>query len=386
MTRGAALLALAFAAGALTSAALGEQSTPPSDKVYRALDVFAEVYGHVRREYYRPVDDAELVYGAIDGMVDRLDEHSEFMTPESYRRMREETQGRYGGIGVEIALKNGHLVVVAPIAGTPGERAGLRSGDVIAAIDDEPTKPLTVTDAVRKLRGEPGSRVRVRVERAGAEPRTVEIVRERIRIVSAEGKLLGDGYGYVRVRVFQYDTTDRLSAELARLRAEAKGDLRGLVIDLRNNPGGLLAESISVADLFLDSGEIVRTASKRPDGGHSPRRWTASRRGTGPREPLALLINQGSASAAEIVAGALQDHRRALLVGRTSFGKGTVQSLVDLSDGSGLKLTIAQYITPAGRMIDQTGLAPDVELALEAVDEDAAIGLAVDLLKAGRAP
>lgn len=361
--RAGLLAAAAFGAGVF----VGQLTEGPPlaeasrrDRTYRALDVLTEVYGHIQRNYVEAVEPDALVYSAIDGMVGALDPHSEFLTREDKETLRRQSRGEFPGVGMEIGLRDGELTVIAPLVGAPAAHAGLRPGDAIRAIDGRSTRGMALGDAVRLMRGPAGSVVELTVARGEAPPFTVKLERAVVRIDPIEARLLPDGSAHIRVRTFQRDTEDRLRDELVRLRADAGGALPGIVLDLRDNPGGLLSQAIAVADLFLAEGEIVRTRSR---GGSPGRTWAAGPLGTLPPVPVVAVVNAGTASAAEIVVGALQAHRRAVVVGTPTFGKGSVQSIYDLTDGSGLKLTVAHYYTPDGRSIQATGLAPDVYVA-----------------------
>ena len=327
---------------------------------WRALDVFAEVLAHVESLYVDRVPDRELVYGAVEGMLARLDPHTAFLRPEVHRAMREETSGEVEGVGLELAVRDGQLTVVAPLAHSPGERAGVEAGDRIVAIDGAPTRDVSATEAARRLKGPAGTTVRLSVVRDGAEaPRSFALVRDRIRtqtldwrIVDRERRLV-----VVKLRLFQERTDRALKRALDAARADVGGEIGGLVLDLRNNPGGLLDQAVHVADRFLADGIIVSTDGRE---GRAAEVQRAHEKDTEPRYPMVVLVNQGSASASEIVAGALQDHRRAKVIGTTSFGKGSVQQVIDLADGSGLKLTVARYYTPLRRTIQDRGIVPDV--------------------------
>lgn len=357
--RALTLLLLAAALAGALAAHLIRPAEANRDATYRALDVFTEVYGHIGRNYIEEVEPERLVYAAIDGMVDALDPHSEFLTPEQKAAFRTQTRGRFPGIGMEIGLRDDTLTVITPLQGAPAAAAGVRPGDQIRAIDGHSTRGMTQSDAVRRIRGPAGTVVELTLQRGDAPPFTVRVERQVVVVEPVEARLLPDGSAHLRVRAFQHDTEARLRAEIERLRAEAGGELPGIVLDLRNNPGGLLSQAIGVSDLFLSAGQIVRTRTRGGGG----RTFDASPLGTLPPVPLVAVVNAGTASAAEIVVGALQAHRRAVVVGTPTFGKGSVQSVYDLTDGSGLKLTVAHYFTPDGRSIQARGLAPDVFIA-----------------------
>ncbi len=334
---------------------------------YQDLQLFTDVLTIVRRSYVEEVSVKELIYGAIDGMLLSLDPHSGFMPPEIYQEMKLDTQGQFGGLGIEITLRDGLLTVVAPIEDTPAARAGLQAGDQILKIDDRFTKDIVIMEAVRLMRGEPGTNVALTVMRDRFDkPKVFTLIREVIKIKSVKASTLEKGFGYVRLAQFQERTSQDLSTALAALHSENGDNLRGLILDLRNNPGGLLEQAVEVVDLFLPEGMIVYTKGREAD---AQMEFTASPSGTEPNYPLVILINGGSASASEIVAGALQDHGRAVVLGSQSFGKGSVQTIIPLSDESGLRLTTARYYTPRGTSIQAKGITPDIEILAAEVKE-----------------
>jgi carboxyl-terminal processing protease len=323
---------------------------------YKKLNIFARVLTYVENNYVEYVDESKLVYGAIKGMMDTLDPHSTFMPPDQYRQMKVETQGEFGGVGIEVEIRGGWITVVAPLEGTPAQKAGLKSGDVIEAIDGKSTRGMRLHEAVRAMRGARGTRVKIKVHRPREKKRlTFDIVRDIIKIVAVSSKTIAPGIGYVRLKRFQERTDRQLKRALSQLTKDRK--MKGMILDLRNNPGGLLDQAVRVADLFLEKGLIVRTTGKR---GRMTEEEKAHSKGTFKGFPMVCLVNEGSASAAEIVAGALQDHKRAVVLGTRTFGKGSVQTIIDLEDGSGLKLTIARYYTPNGRSIQEQGIDPDI--------------------------
>ncbi|ABC80445.1 S41 family peptidase [Anaeromyxobacter dehalogenans] len=357
-----AVLALAFFAG-LVADRSASAARRAASRPYRALDVFADVLGHVESSYLEPVDERELVYGAIDGMMARLDAHSAFMRPEVFEQLRDETTGEFDGLGLEVALEDGVLTVVSPMAESPGERAGLRPGDRILAIDGASTHELGLAGSIRRMKGAPGSQVVLEVDRAGfTAPQRLTLVRERVRTQSVDLRVLdaGRGYLYLRVKAFQERTDRALAKALADGREALGGEIRGLVLDLRNNPGGLLDQAVRVADAFLAEGIIVSTEGRDRREVEVQR---ARPKGTEPGYPMIVLVNRGTASASEIVAGALQDNGRAVVMGTQTYGKGSVQTIVELEDGSGLKLTVARYYTPRHRSIQELGISPDVVVA-----------------------
>lgn len=352
-------LLVSFGAGGLCTASMGTAWASG----YRSLDVFARVLAHVENSYVDEIDDTRLIYGAIKGMLSVLDPYTIFLAPDELATIRDDTAGEFGGLGIELSEQEGEagLVVVAPLDDTPASRAGIQAGDQILAIDGEPTEGMTIHGAVKLTRGSPGTKISLRIMREGfTAPRTFELRRAVVRLQSVEARLYPDGYGYVRIKHFQEKTDDALGKALVRLRKEnGDKDLKGLVLDLRNNPGGLLDQAVRVADRFLAKGVIVSTRGR---GGRPMEIQRAHQAGTEPNYPLVVLVNEGSASASEIVAGALQDHGRAVVMGTNTFGKGSVQTVIDLEDGSGLKLTIARYYTPKQRSIQGVGIVPDVHV------------------------
>nr|WP_224367059.1 S41 family peptidase [Hyalangium versicolor] len=347
---------VALAAGLLLVAATARADR--EDDTYKSLEVFARVLSYVENNYVEPVDSRRLMHGAIKGMLETLDPHTLFMPPEIFKEMKIDTSGEFGGLGVEIARKGERIVVVAAIDDTPAARAGLRPGDEILRIDDDSTQGQDLAWALQKMRGPAGKRVLLTIMREGfSAPRELAIIRDHIRIVSVEGALYG-GIGYVKVKNFQDRTDLYLRKELDRLRGLNGGkELRGVVLDLRNNPGGLLDQAVAISDRFLPGNLPI--VSTRGRNGANATEERSKDRDTEPNYPLVVLVNAGSASASEIVAGALQDHGRAVIMGSQTFGKGSVQTVIELEDGSGLKLTIARYYTPSGRSIQERGITPD---------------------------
>jgi carboxyl-terminal processing protease len=355
-------LATAFFAGLAVDHVASAAKRSPTQP-YKPLDVFADVLAHVENSYVEDVVEKDLVYGAIDGMMSRLDPHSVFMRPDVYRQMRDETTGEFDGLGLEVTIQDGELTVVSPVVESPGERAGIKPGDRIVSIDGMPTKDMNLTDAIRKMKGPAGTKAVVEIMRAGfASPQKLVLVRDRIRTQSVDMRILDPDrrYAYVRIRAFQERTDRNLMKALDEARAAAQGQIRGLVLDLRNNPGGLLDQAVRVSDVFLSSGVIVTTAGR---GRRNVEVERAHEKDTEPAYPMIVLVNKGTASASEIVAGALQDHGRAVIMGTPSFGKGSVQTIIELEDGSGLKLTVARYYTPKNRSIQELGISPDVFVA-----------------------
>src|SRR5690348_14780628 len=355
-------LGVAVVGGAAT--ALPKKYSP-----YHKLNIFTRVLSYVENNYVENVDQDELIYGAIRGMLETLDPHTSFLKPDQYREMKIDTSGQFGGVGIEVEMRpvgdnsrDNVLTVMSAIEGTPAAKAGITTGDQITRIDDTPTHSMRMDDAVQKMRGKKGSPVTLAVVRPGSkgwkEPRVYNLTREIIKIENVVAKTLEPGYGYVRLKQFSENSYRDIEAALDKLEKESPGGhLRGLVLDLRNNPGGLLDQAVRIADDFIDQGLIVRTEGK---GGRIIDEEKAHSRGTRLGFPMVVLVNGGSASASEIVAGALQDHQRAAIMGTQSFGKGSVQTVIELDDGSALKLTIARYYTPAGRSIQEHGITPDI--------------------------
>jgi carboxyl-terminal processing protease len=355
------LCGLVLAAGAGVASAGAD-----IDGTYKKLRVFSQVLTYIQQNYVDELDGDELVYDAVTGMLSGLDPHTTFMRPAEYEKLREDTAGEFGGLGIEVGAarrEGGDVIEIQVVhADSPGAHAGLKAGDKILAVDTESMRGKPLEASVRLMRGVPGTRVVLTVERKGWDrPREIPLVRRQVRVPSVDWDDLGNGVSYVRIRAFQERTDQELAHTLAdaRKRARAQGrDLpAGLVLDLRDNPGGLLDEGVRVADRFLGTGIIVTTQGRNP---RNTERETARPEGTEPDYPLVLLVNDGTASASEIVAGALQDHKRAVVVGTRTFGKGSVQTLFGLDDGAGLKLTIARYFTPSGRSIQDVGIQPDI--------------------------
>jgi len=322
---------------------------------YATLEIFAKVLYQIDQYYIEPVDIKELIYGAVQGMVERLDPHSLFMPPDDYREVKEDTTGRFIGLGIEVAKKDGQLIVVSPIEGSPAQRAGVKPLDQIVAIDGEPTLSMTLAEAVKRLRGPRGSRIELTFRRHGnPDPVPITLIRDHIHKRAVSGRMLNKTVGLIRIRSFQEKTASETFSAISSLRAKGA---TGYVLDLRDNPGGLLDEAVAVSDLFIDDGVIVSIVSRTEPKVEVKRALPNS---PFTISPLVVLVNEGSASAAEIVAGALKDLHRAVIVGARTFGKGTVQNMIELDDGSGLKLTIAKYLTPNGTNIHHVGIEPTV--------------------------
>ncbi len=348
---------------------VGSSAKAASSDTYRQLNLFGDVFERVRADYVEKPDDSKLVESAINGMLAGLDPHSSYMDPKSFRDMQVQTRGEFGGLGIEVTMEDGLLKVVAPIDETPAAKAGVMANDIITKLDDEQVQGLTLNQAVEKMRGPVNTKIKLTIMRKGQDkPIDVTIVRDVIRVKSVRSHTEGDDVGYIRVTQFNEQTTDGLKKAIADLTNQLGPDkVKGFVVDLRNNPGGLLDQAISVSDAFLDRGEIVSTRGRNAE---ETQRFNARPGDLTKGKPLIVLINGGSASASEIVAGALQDHKRATLVGTRSFGKGSVQTIIPLGAGNGaLRLTTARYFTPSGRSIQAKGITPDIEV-LQDVPED----------------
>jgi len=351
---------------ALAGNAFAEANSKPTLPLEHIL-AFTDVFSHIKEGYVEPVDDQTLLKNAIKGMLAGLDPHSAYLEPAEASDLRANTSGKFGGLGIEVSMENGFVNVIAPFDDTPADRAGIKAGDLIIRLDDTPIKGMTLNDAVKLMRGEPGSKVLLTIVRDGEEkPITVTVVRDVIRITSVRSRLLEPDYGYVRITQFQSPTPDNLSRKLAQLEKENKAPLKGLVLDLRNNPGGALDAAIGVSDAFLTDGLIVSTDG-RIASAKSKHNATATDLMKG--APIVVLVNGGSASASEIVAGALKDHKRAIIMGQPTFGKGSVQNVIDLENRHSLKLTTARYYTPSGASIQARGITPDIVLQNVTVSE-----------------
>jgi carboxyl-terminal processing protease len=325
------------------------------------LRTFAEVLDRIKAAYVEPVDDKTLLENAIKGMLSNLDPHSAYLEPDAFRELQESTSGEFGGLGIEVGLEDGFVKVVSPIDDTPAAKAGIEAGDLIIKIDGQPTKGLSMMEAVDKMRGKPGSKILLTLIREGGKPYDVELTRAVIKVKSVKSQLLEPGYGYVRITQFQINSGEEVGKALAKLKKDNDGKkLNGLVLDLRNNPGGVLQAAVEVADHFLDKGLIVYTKGRIAN---SELRFSADPADISEGVALVVLINGGSASASEIVAGALQDHKRGVVMGTDSFGKGSVQTVLPLNNERALKLTTALYFTPSGRSIQAQGIVPDIEVA-----------------------
>ena len=364
-----AWLAAPVAGAALLVGALAWSAPQDQNRgdVYRQLELFADVLSRVEQDYVTPIDERTAMEAAINGMLASLDPHSSYMNADEYRDMQVQTRGAYGGLGLEVTVDDGVVRVVSPIDDTPAARAGVQAGDYLTAINGQSIVGLALNDAVQRMRGDPGSTITITLAREGADPRDVTLTREIINVRSVIGRVEGGDIGVIRISTFNERTDALLQDALHQIRAQAGGHLRGVVLDLRNNPGGLLDQAIDVSDAFLDGGEVVSTRGRHPE---DIQRYNARRGDDLQGIPMAVLVNGASASAAEIVAGALQDRNRALVVGTTSFGKGSVQTVIPLQGGrdGALRLTTSRYYTPSGRSIQGEGITPDMEVSARRVD------------------
>jgi carboxyl-terminal processing protease len=339
----------------------GWERTVQATETYEELKTFSEVLTQIQKHYVEDAKVKDLVQGAIRGMLSTLDPHSAYMTPEMYKEIQVETKGEFGGVGIQIGIKDNRLAVIAPIEGTPAQKAGIKAGDFITKVNDEATKDLTLMEAVQKMRGAKGTKVSLTIQRDGVtDPLVFTMIRDTIRIESVRSRVLDTTIGYVRLTQFQEQTGKDLTKALKQFRDQK---LMGVVIDLRNNPGGLLTAAVEVSEQFVPPGKLIVSIKGR-DGKKDE--YFSRAKDLLDDHPIIVLVNEGSASASEIVAGALQDWGRAVVVGTTSFGKGSVQTILPLGDGSGLRLTTAKYYTPKGRSIQSTGIAPDIVVKTQA--------------------
>jgi len=342
-------------------------ATSNTTETYKQLNLFGDVFEKVRTEYVDDVADDTLVEGAINGMLTALDPHSNYLNSKNFNDMKVQTRGEFGGLGIEVSMENGLVKVVSPIDDTPAARAGLKPGDLITHLNGDPVQGLTLPEAVEKMRGPENSEISLTIRREGREPFDVKLVRAKVRIQSVRSHLEGSNIGYIRVTTFNEQTDVGLNNAIKKLKEQANNKLIGIVLDLRNNPGGLLDQAVAVSDAFLDKGEIVSTRGRRSE---DAQRYNARPGDIASGLPVAVLINGGSASASEIVAGALQDHHRAILMGTRSFGKGSVQTIIPLAGRGAMRLTTARYYTPSGRSIQAKGIDPDIVVEAAKITKD----------------
>jgi len=370
MIRKASLLLAGASLGAIIAVTLtqtqflaGSAANAASADTYRELNLFGDVFERIRSDYVETPDDAKLIESAINGMLAGLDPHSSYLSPKNFQDMQVQTSGKFGGLGIEVTMEDGVVKVVSPIDDTPAARAGILAGDLITALDGEPVEGLTLNEAVDKMRGAVDTPITLTIVRSGVDkPFDVKLVREEIVVQSVRSRQEGD-VAYIRITTFNEQTFDGLKSAIEKLSADIGPDkVKGYIIDLRNDPGGLLDQAIAVSDAFLDQGEIVSTRGRHAD---ETQRYNARAGDLAAGKPVIVLVNGGSASASEIVAGALQDHRRATILGTRSFGKGSVQTIIPLGTNGALRLTTARYFTPSGRSIQAKGISPDIEVLQE---------------------
>jgi carboxyl-terminal processing protease len=344
-----------------------KKKSADDNNIYKNIELFTKVLSIVKRDYVDNKTYKNLIYGAINGMLSSLDPHSSFLNPDSFKEMQVETTGEFGGLGIEITIKNGILTIVSPIEDTPAYKAGVKAGDKIIKINGESTKNMTLMDAVKKLRGKKGTKVTISIFREGLKKlKDITIVRDIIKIQSVKTKMYENNIGYVRITQFQERTASSVIKALDKFQKKF-GTVKGIILDLRNNPGGLLNQAVKVSDIFIKKGKIVYTKGRVPN---SQMEFYANNDGNEGNYPMVVLVNGGSASASEIVAGALQDHKRAIILGTQTFGKGSVQTIIPLDDGSAIRLTTAKYYTPSGTSIQAKGITPDIIVKQKKIAED----------------
>lgn len=356
----AALTAVLLLAGGAYAQNKKDAKAPADDKdTYEMLNLFGEVLERAKMSYVEEVSDKQLIESAINGMLVALDPHSSFLDGQSFKYMNEQTKGKFGGLGIEVTMESGIVKIVSPIDDTPASRAGLKPGDYITAIDGQQVAGMSLNDAVDKMRGKVGSKVKLSIRRINAKPFDVTLKREEIKIQSVKSDIKQNDIAYIRITSFSEDTDKMVEKALQKAQEKTGNKISGLVLDVRNNPGGLLDQAVSVSDLFLEQGEIVSTRSRNAA---DTVRYSAKKGDIAKDMPIVVLVNDGSASASEIVAGALQDHKRAVIMGEKTFGKGSVQTVIPLGDYGAMRLTTARYYTPSGRSIQATGIEPDIEV------------------------
>ncbi len=377
MMRKTSLILLSAAAGAAATlfltqpraSLMGTSARAAAADTYRQLNLFGDVFDRVRSDYVEKPDDSKLIESAISGMLTGLDPHSSYMDAKSFKDMQVQTRGEFGGLGIEVTMEDGLIKVVSPIDDTPASKAGIMANDIITNLDDEAVQGLTLNQAVEKMRGPVNTKIKLKIMRKGQDkPIEVTLTRDNIRVRAVRARVESNDVAYIRITSFNEQTTEGLKREMANLTGQIGADkLKGYILDLRNNPGGLLEEAVSVSDAFLDRGEIVSTRGRNAE---ETQRRTAKPGDLAKGKPVIVLINGGSASASEIVAGALQDHKRATVIGTRSFGKGSVQTIIPLGSGNGaLRLTTARYFTPSGKSIQAKGITPDLEALQDVPDE-----------------
>ena len=360
VTRNLPMLMIGVVLGLFLTVGQGVFAEKKSTLPLEDLRTFTEIFDKIKNDYVEPIDDQTLLENAIRGMLSGLDPHSSYLSPDDFQDLQAGTSGEFGGLGIEVGMENGFVKVISPIDDTPAQRAGVEAGDLIVRLDDTPVKGMTLNDAVKIMRGKPGSEIVLTIIREGQDqPLELTLIRDVIKVTSIKSRTLDEGYGYVRITQFQSPTGENLRQGVSRLKSDNGGSLLGLVLDLRNNPGGVLSAAVSVSDAFLKKGLIVYTEGRLAE---TKLKFNAKPTDVLNGAPLVVLVNAGSASASEIVAGALQDHKRAVIMGTTTFGKGSVQTILPMENKSALKLTTARYYTPSGKSIQATGIIPDIVL------------------------
>ncbi len=355
-------LSLGLAAGVLVTLSTSVLAEEPKQPLpMQELRAFAEIFGRIKENYVEPVEDKVLLEHAIRGMLAGLDPHSSYLNADEFSDLQEGTSGEFGGLGIEVGQEDGFIKVISPIDDTPAQRAGVKAGDLIVRLDEKPVKGMSLEEAVNLMRGKPGSEVVLTIAREGVEkPLQITIVRDVIKVASVKGRMLEEGFAYVRLSHFQSHTTEDMLKKISQLKASSKEGIKGLVLDLRNNPGGILNGAVAISDAFLTDGIVVYTQGRSEE---SRLDFNAAPDDVLDGAPIVVLVNGGSASASEIVAGALQDHKRAIIMGSQTFGKGSVQTIIPVTKTAAVKLTTARYFTPSGRSIQGEGIKPDIELS-----------------------
>lgn len=356
-----------FIIGLISSCAVAKEQKKEEDiSTYELLNIFGEVMERTKASYVEDVSDKKLIESAINGMLTSLDPHSSYLNAEDFKYMNEQTSGKFGGLGIEITMENSVVKIISPIDDTPAAKAGLKAGDYITDIEGETVVGQTLNEAVSKLRGKVGTKVKITIRRANTKPFTVTLKREEIKVQSVKHEIKNDDVLYIRISAFNEDIDENISKAVKDTQSKLKGKLTGIVIDVRNNPGGLLDQAVKVSDLFLEQGEIVSTRSRNEE---DTVKYSATPGDIANNLPIVIMINEGSASAAEILAGAMQDHHRAIILGEKSFGKGSVQTVIPLRNNGAMRITTARYYTPSGRSIQAKGIEPDVEVKLAKIEE-----------------
>ena len=352
-----------------TAVAKADEAKKKDQATYRLLNLFGDVFERVRASYVKDITDKKLIESAINGMLNSLDPHSNYLNKESFKKMQVQTRGKFGGLGIEVTMENGFVRVVSPIDGTPAFKSGVQAGDLITHLDGKPVQGLSLSEAVKLMRGEVGTKIKLTIRRVSTQPFDVTITRAVIPIRTVRSRIEGD-IGYVRISSFSQPTEGGLKKAMNKINRELKDRMKGLIIDLRNNPGGLLDQAVAVSDAFLEKGEIVSTRTREK---RDHQRFNARKGDLAHGKPIIILLNGGSASASEIVAGALQDQKRAIILGTKSFGKGSVQTIIPLGNNGAMRLTTALYFTPSGRSIQKIGIEPDIvveQARIEAIDKN----------------